>query len=571
MAVLVGGSVGAITQRALWAQTDAASATDQPADEVKTLAVVAVASYDELLSDINFAGSLADRPEAGQMLEGMISLFTQGKGLAGVDKSKPWGIVVQSDGLQFLPIGCLPAKDLDSLIGLSTPFGVQVDEGSEGVKVLSLPNEKKFYVRTESGWAFLGLTAESLTYAPHEPGALFSQLVADYDVAASVSVQNAPEIYRQQAILALQAGLNQGLNQKPGEDDAQFEARQKLAKLQMDQLVQLMEELDGVTIGWAVDSQQQRTYADFSYRFLPGSKTANQLNSQSQPQTNFAGFYSSKAAVTMSFASKTDPALIQSDVEQFRATIGVAREQIMSALDEEDEFPDDETRDAVKEALTDFLGAVEATIASGEMDGGGSLMLEPERMTIVGGMLVKEPDKIESGLRKVAAAAEKDPEFPGVQWNVASHAGVNFHTLQVPVPESEEKARKMFGEQLDIAVGIGPEAVYFGAGNDCLNAVQQAIDASQAEPNKRVPLAELSISLGPIMRMAAFYEQDAKKQQVAQSIADMLQGEAQGRDHIRMVGLVIPNGLRYRVEAEEGVLRAFGNAVAEAQAQAELP
>jgi hypothetical protein len=47
----------------------------------------------------------------------------------------------------------------------------------------------------------------------------------------------------------------------------------------------------------------------------------------------------------------------------------------------------------------------------------------------------------------------------------------------------------------------------------------------------------------------------------------MLKNEAQGRDHIRMVGHVVPNGLRYRMEAEEGVLRGIGKASAEAQRQ----
>ena len=48
----------------------------------------------------------------------------------------------------------------------------------------------------------------------------------------------------------------------------------------------------------------------------------------------------------------------------------------------------------------------------------------------------------------------------------------------------------------------------------------------------------------------------------------MLRNEAQGRDHIRAVGQLIPNGLSYRFEAEEGVLRAIGKAASEAQRQA---
>ena len=38
--------------------------------------------------------------------------------------------------------------------------------------------------------------------------------------------------------------------------------------------------------------------------------------------------------------------------------------------------------------------------------------------------LGKQPGKIEEGLKKIAAVAQKDPDFSGVQWNTANHAGV---------------------------------------------------------------------------------------------------------------------------------------------------
>jgi hypothetical protein len=498
----------------------------------------------------------------------MIALFTQGKGLSGLDKTQPWGVVVQVDGAQFLPIGCLPATDANQLIGVAEGLGARVQELSQGVKQLSLPGEQTVYVKSQGGWAFVGLTEASLTYAPRDPSALLSQLVAEYDVAARVWVQNAPEMYRQQAIAALQAGLKQSLDQKlPNEDEEQFDARRKLAESQMQQVVQLVEDLDDVTFGWAFDSEQQRTYADFIYRFLPDTKMAKQLNSYEQPRTNFAGFYQSNAAMTMSFASKTDPSMIQDDLDQFKSAMQTIRQQMLKALEEGDEIPDEANREAVKAAMNDFMDAFEATIAAGEMDGGSSLQLEPNKFTFVGGMLVKQPEKIESGLKKIAEVSKNDPEFPGIEWNAANHAGVSFHTLQLPVPDSEEHARKLFGETLEVAIGIGPEAVYFAAGQDCLKAAQQAIDASKAEPNKAVPPFELSFSLGPIMATAAAYQEDLEEKQIVQTIADMLQGEAQGRDHIRVVGQFIPNGQRYRFEAEEGVLRAFGKAAAAAQQQ----
>jgi hypothetical protein len=146
---------------------------------------------------------------------------------------------------------------------------------------------------------------------------------------------------------------------------------------------------------------------------------------------------------------------------------------------------------------------------------------------------------------------------------------VNFHTLTVPVPEDQDRPRQLLGDEVTIAVGIGPETVYLAAGKDSINAVRQAIDASAAEPNKAVPPFELAISLGPIAELAAAQAEEGSQQATAQAVAEMLRNEAQGRDHIRMVGQVLPNGLRYRFEAEEGVLRAIGKAAEEKQRQAQ--
>jgi hypothetical protein len=126
----------------------------------------------------------------------------------------------------------------------------------------------------------------------------------------------------------------------------------------------------------------------------------------------------------------------------------------------------------------------------------------------------------------------------------------------------------MLGDKVDVAVGIGTNAVYVAIGRDNMDAINKAIDASQAEPNKEVSPFEFSLALGPIMETAAANGK-AEDQESLQAIADMLQNTAQGRDHIRITEQFITNGARYRVEAEEGVLRAIGKGVTEAQRKAQ--
>ena len=76
---------------------------------MKTVAAVACTNYDNLINDVTFIGSLIGQPNIAQSMEGSIAAITEGKGLAGVDKTKPWGLILQTDGMQFLPVVCLPS------------------------------------------------------------------------------------------------------------------------------------------------------------------------------------------------------------------------------------------------------------------------------------------------------------------------------------------------------------------------------------------------------------------------------------------------------------------------------
>ena len=540
-------------------------AESQPSGELKTVAVVAVADYEKLISDITLLGSLIGRAEAGQMVEGGFAFFTQGKGPAALDRKKPWGVIVQTDGTAFMPVGCLPVAKSDDVLEVAKAYGVQVNDAENGVKELVLPNQQSVFLKQQAGWTFVSLAPDALARLPEDPQAILAELVTEYDVAARIAMKDVPEMYRQFAVQAMQAGMQQKIEKRADESDEQYELRQQVTEAQMAQMIRTLNETDSITVGWAVDAAQQRTYVDYGQTFLPGSKMTQQIAAYGQPRTNFAGFYQPDAAATMSFVTKADPELIQQDIEYFEATMRTVRAGFNSKIDHSEA----KDREALKAAFSDWFDALEATIRAGQIDGGAALHVSSDSLTLVAGALVKDTAKIESGLKKLeTAAAAKYPDFPGIQWNAVTHAGVNFHTVSVPVAEEHAAPRKLLGSEVSIAVGISPNAVYLAVGEDNLNAIKQAIDASAAELGKAVPPFELSVSLGPMLEMAAAQAEEGDQKAIAQQVAEMLRNESQDRDHIRAVGQVIPDGLRYRLEAEEGVLRAIGAAVTEVQRQA---
>ncbi len=534
---------------------------------MKTVAVIAGEQFDSLIKDVTFLGTLAGRPEMGQMVEGGINFFTHGKGLQAIDRTQPWGVIVQTDGMQLLPVGCLPVKKLSDLLAVVTAYGIEVKDAGDGIKELAQPEGQAVFVKEADGWAYIGQSPAVLANVPENPQAILNEIVSEYDLGAGFSVQNVPEMYRQFAIQAMQSGMQQAMEQKPDESDEEFQLRQQMATAQLDQVKRGIEELDSFALGWTIDANEQKTYLDVTVKAVPGSKTAKEFEAAKDSRTNFAGFYQPDAAATMVFASQSDPD--QQDVAQLEAAMSSAREQFNKGMDENEDIPA-ELRDGLKAAASDWFDALTATVKTGQVDGGASLHASADSISLVAGVLVKDTAKFESGLKKLESAAkETHKEFPGIQWNAASHAGVNFHTLSVPVPADKEAPRKLLGETVDIAFGVGPEAVYLAAGRDNIQAVKKAIDASAAEPGKKVSPFELAVSLGPMAEFAAAQADEGPEKATAKAIADMLRAEGQGRDHLRLTGQVIPNGLRYRFEAEQGVLKAMGKAAAEKQRQAQ--
>ncbi|MCH8839382.1 MAG: hypothetical protein IH831_01640 [Planctomycetes bacterium] len=534
----------------------------QSAGEMKPLAVVALSGYDALVEDINFAGSMAGKPQLGGMLEGMIMMFTQGQGLVGFDKTKPVGVVIQSNGADIGGAVCVPVTDLKKLLTLLQQFGLTTEDVGDGITKVVAPDQTLF-IREANGWAFVSREQQMLDGLPDDPEKLLSEITKEYDFGARVHVQNIPEPYRQMAVMQLEMGMQAGLKKLPNESDEQFAARKEMTAAQLEQLKQLINDIDELTIGLALDGSEQRAYLDFAYTAVAGSKLAEQIAMYNDAKTNFAGFFQPDAAMMMSFASK----MHEADIAQMDQMFGALRKQMKAAVEQEADLPSDEAREVVLSALDDFLDAVQSTFQAGMMDGGMVLNLAPNSVTFVAGGFIGEPAKVESGLKKIAEVVKEEKDFPGIQWNAENHADVSFHTLSLPIPEHEEESRQMFGETIDLAVGIGKQSVYFAFGRNCLEAAISVIDASLAEPQKSVPPMEMTISLKQIMETAAAFADESEKPML-QSIAAMLGNEAVGRDHVRIVTQTIPNGIRTRIEAEEGVLRAIGMAAMQAQMEA---
>lgn len=531
-------------------------AVAQSAGETKPVAVVAFAGYEELMKDFNFIGELGDQKGASDMIDQFVQLFTQGKGLAGFDKTKPIGAIIQTDGQMPSGAICLPVSDVNALLDVAKGMGVTVDDLGDGISQIKSPQGAGVFMKTVGSWALLSMAPTMFEGLPEDPATLFAPLVKEYDIAAKVMVKDLPEANRQQAIELMSQG---GQARFPNESDEDYAERQKGFEAQLAQMKEFINDLDNVTVGLKIDNDKKNAFFDFAYTALPGTKLAKQIADNSKVTTNFAGFSKPEAAINVQFASATSGA----DVTQIQQMIDTARAKGTAAIEKTSKI-DDDSKAKAKEALEDFLAAFQKTLEGGVTDGGASLELGDNSMSLVAGAYVADSQKVLDGIKKYAEL--ETTELPKVELDAETVGDVKFHNVTYKIPAGDEKAKKLLSENGEMIVGVGKNAVYFAVGADPVAAVKAAIAASAKLPKKAIMPFEMTIGLKQALEFAKSVADEDKKALI-ENLAEAVDSADSGSDHVRLVGEPIKNGIRTRLELQEGVLKAIGRGASQARMQ----
>jgi hypothetical protein len=523
------------------------------AQGAKPIAVLSIASYERIMADVAMFGNLAGNPDLDKNLDGMLKLFTQGQGLAGLDQKRPWCITLTTDDVSFQPLVYLPVDNakqlLESLAGL---IGEAQDSG-DGVFELNVFGQTIF-VKEKNKWAVIGQTTEAVNGAAGDPAKLLGGLETSYDVALRLYIQNIPEVYRSMAIDQLRMGVETGLGRLPNEGDTEYEARKKITEKQLETLTTAISDIDQLTLGAALDLEAKSGHIDLSVTAVPGSKSAKQMAQMQAIPSGFAGFLAPDAAASLNVTSQ----IAKEDAQQITAALATIRASALDHVENHSKLSDEGSKKLAKEMLGEVFDAIQATLESGKIDAGATLNLSDKAMALVVGAYVAEPQALEEALRKFTKLAEKEPNFPGIKFDADSHEGVRFHTTSIPVPQDKSVA-KVLGEKLDVAVGIGPKSVYFALGSDSLKLAKQLIDKSKSPSTKALPPFQLNVALAPIFKFAAAMQEDEEQRKSITSLADELAKSA-GKDKVSLVVTPQKAGLTIRLEAQEGVLRLLANA-----------
>jgi hypothetical protein len=551
-------------------------AQDDAEAEMKPLFVASLRNYQELLDDLDFVGKVSGNDEMGKGIEGLIQLVTQGQGLVSLDKSKPWGFAVNTDGVSFQIIGFLPISDLEKFMGAISGVAGEPEKDENGVWHVELQGQS-LAMKQHKDWTFASMGAEFLENLPDDPTKYLSGLNDNYDGAVRIYIQNIPEIFRQLAIEQLKIGLEQGLTgeggmqipgldnlpgggQLPGADSLPKldEDQQKLAaaiaREQLDAMAAMLDEVEQVTFGVTIDREKGMTLGDLTVSAISGSEAAADMAKMSDGKSRFAGFKNVDEAALKGVVSLN---LTENDITQMKDLLATVQEELNVRVDNFN-LGDEHIKDLLKGFVEKLMDINRKTAESGKTDLGFALKGKGP-FTLLLGSYVSDDSAATKLLDELVDTVENEAGFYGIEKNVVEHKGVKFSRVLLPIPPGDEgdALSGLFGYDLELVIGIGPKSVYVGLGTNSLDGLKKAIDDSEESASEAVSPVEIVAKLAPLVKVAAEGQKDNPN---AALLAQSLDGS---KDTLTITMKPAPNGMNIHFEGEEGVLKLIGTMIAQ--------
>ena len=537
------------------------AALAQPSQAAKPVVVMSFAGYDRAIADVKLVGELVDRPELAGGLEGLMALVTRGKGLAGIDKSRPCGVAM-FDVSDEKPVGYgfVPITDFKALKELLQPYIEEINDVGDGVlQVIGKTPGQKVFVKPTDKWLFISDSAENLAATPENPIRLLGGLNKQYDLAVGFNPRNVPAKQRQKLVKQIRKEIEKELQRKPGEDDMEYAVRSMVMTKIQEVVLTAINDIDRVTVGCALDNKSSSVIFEVAVTARKGSKIVETLDAMPRTQTSFGGFRLPGAIMTGNMTATCPHA----GAADWNKLFKMIRTKAFESIDEEEES--EKKAAAGKKIVGAALDIAKEAIKSGRIDCVMSVVAKPDGVTLVCAREVPDGKAVENLLEMIVDAVRA--EAPGMvekllKTDVGEFQGVRFHTVTVDIPadaDNRDKVVSLIGEKLEIVIGIGDEAVYLAAGRNAMSTLKKAIEKSSGTEDV-LPM-ELSISMTQAAKMMAELSDGDEKAQAEIALAALK--KAAGKDHIKITVVPVLRGAKFRFEIEEGLLRIMGAAIEE--------
>ena len=511
----------------LTTQTSSAQSAPEPA------VVISMAPLGEQLDDMKHLVDASGFGNLNFMIQSQVKYYT-----GGIDREKASGAFLFFEGDDPTPkwLAMVAVDDADKVLDQVANFA-DVDEDDDFI-VITPDSGDEILIKESGGYFLISDDEEMFARAPESPGDALMAAAGDQNLVVRIFGQRVPQELRDKGIELINDGFTEQMEELEQMDEAVMEA-------QLDQLKSVINETNEATISYKIDKETNLLTMKASLTALEGSDIANRIAVLDQPgESAFTGFLNEDSAVDFNLRYQ----LHEDDIKLYISLLGNMQEQMIEELDADGEFSDEELA-TIKSASSDIADSFKATLEGKLIDSGGVLMMDEQSFNFVAGSTMAETKKFEEAIKSLVDLAESKAD--GVleaKLNSGTYDDITLHTLVLSIPDDEEEARKAFGSQVEMIIGVSPDKVYFAGGKDPLTTLTDAIERSKTPKPSKYGQLVYNVRVAPILRFAS----EAAGEEALADMAKTLEDNNTGR--ITFWSKSIPNGLETNVEIQDGIL-----------------
>jgi hypothetical protein len=507
-----------------------ARAADHP-----VVAVVAVDGYADLKKQIGWVGARVGNPQLAALAESFVMMATQFKGLAGLDVSRPAGVIVTAAGDQPVIHGYVPVKDLGKLLDtLQGVVGPAAEAG--GKRVITVPGGPPLEITEADGWAIISPQGSPAGAA--NPEKLIAAVAEAYSVGVNLFPSQMPEGMRNQVQAAIEQAAAMAAQQGPAIDAAAVNAT-----------VESLAETETIAFGVAIDLPKERVFVESRTVMLPGSPAAGVWENAGRTGNALslpAGGDGKPAAVRAHHAQAVPPAA--------RAALEATLAQLLPA------GSGDPITDAIFGLAQDLVGAMldagglEAALAVDTTAAKADALLPAVTLAA----RIKDGPALEQQVKNRFGKQGSLPPEVTVAFDSGKAAGATLHELTIDI--SKLPAAEQFGASLVATLAVTADRVYLLAGGDVPKRVAAAVAAGAGADDGSKPISGVDLTVPALMAYAGELAK-ASGDPAGAVLTDVAADSADlANPLVQLLVRPIERGVAMRLAAEAGAIETIAKA-----------
>jgi hypothetical protein len=505
------------------------------AAEPPVVAVVAVDGYADLKKQIGWVGARVGNPQLAALAESFVMMATQFKGLAGLDVSRPAGVIVTAAGDQPVIHGYVPVKDLGKLLDtLQGVVGPAAEAG--GKRVITVPGGPPLEITEADGWAIISPQGSPAGTA--NPEKLIAAVAEAYSVGVNLFPSQMPEGMRDQLRALIVQGAAMAAEQGPAIDAAAVNAT-----------VESLAETETIGFGVAIDLPKERVFVESRTVMLPGSPAAGVWENAGRTGNALslpAGSDGKPAAVRAHHAQAVPPAA--------RPALEATLAQVLPA------GSGDPITDAIFGLVQDLVGAMldagglEAALAVDTTAAKAEALLPAVTLAA----RIKDGPALEQQVKNRFGKQGSLPPEVKVKFDSGKAAGANLH--EITIDTSGLPGAEQFGDTLTATLAVTADRAYLLAGGDVAKRMAAAIAAGAEADDGSKPISGVDLAVPALMAYAGEFAK-ASGDPAGDVLADMAAESADvANPLVQLLVRPIERGVAMRLSAEAGAIETIAKA-----------